>query len=334
LSPQPIWDEQATSTSVTPINETHSVATFIGNGTMTVPDTGETINMTNNGTAFVSPVAGYADTVSAYGREYVFSEDDDDDTTAITFYEIIRYDPTTFQGEGIVIAVFDNNATGSLAPFNGMMVVGTHEDDPNTQAATIILWEWQSGIPLLPLPTTMEESPPSPMNTTTTTTDATSDINATAAPEEEEVEVEEQQQCQLEITTDEETYESGDTVTITVTNDGDEALEFPNRALGLEIENLDTDEVYPIQSAQVITTLEPGESRTFEFTYEELVSEIGTGTIEASVSGEGCSASTTFTLAESSRAVIEELDRQEGLGINETVTLPTVNLVVESWRKL
>jgi hypothetical protein len=89
------------------------VATFIGNGTMTVPDTGETINMTNNGTAFISFVPGYADTVSAYGREYVFSEDDND-TTAITFNEIIRYDPATFEGKGLVIAVFDNNATGSL----------------------------------------------------------------------------------------------------------------------------------------------------------------------------------------------------------------------------
>ena len=187
LSPQPIWDEQATSTSVTPINETHSGATFIGNGTMTVPDTGETINMTNNGTAFVSPVAGYADTVSAYGREYVFSEDDDDDTTAITFYEIIRYDPTTFQGEGTVIAVFDNNATGMLAPFNGMMVVGTHEEDPSIQAATIILWEWQSGIPLPPLPpTAMEESPPSPMNITTTTDATAPDTNVTTATEEEQ----------------------------------------------------------------------------------------------------------------------------------------------------
>src|SRR5215204_3708953 len=192
LSPQPIWDEQATTTGVTQINETHSVVTFIGNGTMTVPDTGETINMTNNGTGFISPVPGYTDTVSAYGREHVFSEDDDEDTTAITFYEIIRYDPTTLQGKGFVIAVFDRNATGSLAPFNGMMVVGTHEEDPNTQAATIILWEWQSGIPLPPLPpTTMEESPPSPMNTTTT--DATSDTNATAATEEEEVGGEEQQ---------------------------------------------------------------------------------------------------------------------------------------------
>ncbi len=129
LSPQPIWDEQAANTGRTPINETHSIVSFIGNGTMTVPDTGETVNMTNNGTGFVSPVPGYNETVSAYGREHVFSEDGD--TTAITFYEFIRYDPTTFEGKGLVTAVFDRNATGSLAPFNGMMVVGTHEEDPN-----------------------------------------------------------------------------------------------------------------------------------------------------------------------------------------------------------
>lgn len=185
MSSQPIWDEQATSTSVTPLNETHRVATFIGNGTMTVPDTRETINMTNNGTAFISPVPGYAETVSAYGREYVFSEDDND-STAITFYEIIRYDPATFEGKGLVIAVFDRNATGSLAPFNGMMVVGTHEEDPSTQAATIKLWEWQGGIPLSPVTTTMEENPPSPMETTTTTTDAISDTNATSTTGEEQ----------------------------------------------------------------------------------------------------------------------------------------------------
>ena len=130
---------------------------------------------------------------------------------------------------------------------------------------------------------------------------------------------EEQRQCLLEITTDEETYESGDTVTITVTNHGDETLEFSNSVLGLEIQNVDTDEMYPLISAQVITTLEPGESNASGFTYEELVSEIDTGTIEARVGGE-CSASTTFTLAEGSSSSIEELDREEGLGINETVT--------------
>jgi hypothetical protein len=131
LSSQLVWEELATNTGLTPINQTHSIATFIGNGTLTVPDTGETIPMTNNGTAFISPLTESDETVSAYGKENVFSEDGD--TSAITFYEIVRYNPTTLEGKGLTIAVFDANATGSLAPFNGMFIVGTHEEDPSIQ---------------------------------------------------------------------------------------------------------------------------------------------------------------------------------------------------------
>jgi hypothetical protein len=141
--------------------------------------------MTNNGTAIISPVPGSAGTVSAYGREYVFSEDGDD-TTAITFYEIVQYDPATLQGKGLAMAVFDTNATGSLTQFDGMMVVGTHEEQPNaegiTTTTTITLWEWEAGIGntsvvpptldfLLRLPPLQEESS---MNTTTKT--ATSEL--------------------------------------------------------------------------------------------------------------------------------------------------------------
>jgi hypothetical protein len=191
LSPQPIWQERVATTGVTPINETHSIIDFDGNGTMTVPDTGETINMTNNGTAIISPMAGSADTISAYGKENVFSEDGD--TTAITFFEIVQYQPEPFQGKGLVMAVFDRNATGNLAPFNGMMVIGTHEEQPNAEGTTITLWEWQSGITLPPPPTTIEESPPSPMNTTTMTNATTADINPTASDEEGEEEQQRQQ---------------------------------------------------------------------------------------------------------------------------------------------
>ncbi len=107
-----------------------------------------------------------------------------------------------------------------------------------------------------------------------------------------------QQQCQLDVTTNQTTFQEAEPVAINVTNGGDESLEFPDSVLGLEIENRDTGEVYPLLSAQVITTLERGESRTFEFSYDELVSEIGAGTIETSVSsGNGCSTSTTFTLS-------------------------------------
>ena len=151
---------------------------------MTIPDIGETINMTNKGTAIVSRVPGSAGTVSAYGREHVFSEDDDDDTTAITFYDIVQYDPATLQGKGLAMAVFDTNSTGSLALFDGMMVVGTHDEQPNadgiTTTTTITLWEWETGIGnasvvpptlgfLLRLPPLQEES--SISNTTTVTSE-------------------------------------------------------------------------------------------------------------------------------------------------------------------
>jgi hypothetical protein len=93
LSPQPVWDEVVVNTGVTPINETHTLVTFIGNGTMTVPDTGKTINMTNNGYGIISPIPGDPATINASGREAVYSEDGD--ISAITFHEIVRYDPET-----------------------------------------------------------------------------------------------------------------------------------------------------------------------------------------------------------------------------------------------
>ncbi|MDQ4101477.1 MAG: hypothetical protein M3115_04745 [Thermoproteota archaeon] len=206
FSPQPVWDETVRTTGIFPINETHSIATFEGNGTMTVPSTGQTVNMTNNGTAFGNIVPQANNTVVSYGRENVFAIDDGD-TSAITFFEIIQYDPVTLQGRGIVTAVFDNNATGSLAPFNGMLVAGTHEEGPSTEAVTIRLWEWESGLPL-PTPnantTTIGGAPL--RNTTTTAIDAATVVETnTTSISQEEAEAstigglsEEQQQLSIE----------------------------------------------------------------------------------------------------------------------------------------
>jgi hypothetical protein len=42
---------------------------------LTVPGTGQIVKMTNNnGTGLVSPIPGYAETVSAVGREYMSSQ--------------------------------------------------------------------------------------------------------------------------------------------------------------------------------------------------------------------------------------------------------------------
>jgi len=141
LSEQPIWQESTINTGVTPFNQTHSIVTFFGNGTLTVPDTGETISVNNNGTAFVSSITG-----SGFGRESFFSTKDGD-RTAITFHEIRKNDPATSQTRGITMAVFDSNATGSLAPFNGMIVVGVDDEQPGVGGAgTKTLWLWESGI--------------------------------------------------------------------------------------------------------------------------------------------------------------------------------------------
>jgi hypothetical protein len=135
----PIVDEVVINTGETPINETHTIVTFVGNGTMTVPDTGMTFNQTNHGYAIISPVTGSPGALSSYGKETVLA--DDGNTMSFTFYEIIQSDTIDPLGKGIMIAVYDRNATGLLAPFNGMMAIGTHKEPLNPEAY-LTLWEW------------------------------------------------------------------------------------------------------------------------------------------------------------------------------------------------
>jgi uncharacterized cupredoxin-like copper-binding protein len=66
----------------------------------------------------------------------------------------------------------------------------------------------------------------------------------------------------LIITTNEARYRVGEPVTITVKNIGDETLTFPNSAMGLKIQNMNTGQMYSVVATQVTTELGPGESRT------------------------------------------------------------------------
>lgn len=65
----------------------------------------------------------------------------------------------------------------------------------------------------------------------------------------------------LVITTNAATYDVGEPVTLTVKNIGDRTLTFPDSSLGLEIEDVETGHKYSVISAQVITELEPSESK-------------------------------------------------------------------------
>jgi hypothetical protein len=160
LSPQPIWQERQISVSDTPINNTHTSITFIGNGTLTLPNTTETINTTSNSTALIEFM-----TNSGQKKETIKTEDGE--TVTATSYEIANFNPITGEGKGIVITVFNTNSTGTLAPLNGMILEGIHDIQP-TPVQSFTFWEWQSGIPLPSTITTIEEPPE--MNMTTTTT--------------------------------------------------------------------------------------------------------------------------------------------------------------------
>jgi len=69
----------------------------------------------------------------------------------------------------------------------------------------------------------------------------------------------------INITTDKQTYNPGEIVSISIKNLGSEELTFPNSALGLKIKNLGSNELYPILSSQVITILGPGDSKSLQW---------------------------------------------------------------------
>src|ERR687894_486452 len=175
LSPQPVYQREPSTSGVTPINQTHIASTFSSNGTLTLPNTTETINTTSNGSSLTSLT-----TQSAIGTETIMTEDGE--TVIATFYEILEFPPGAGGANGISIAVLHTNSTTDrLAPLNGTILVGTDYLYPISEGFGTY-WEWVPSPPSLLLTTMEEESPPSPMNSTTTTTEGI-DTNATTATE-------------------------------------------------------------------------------------------------------------------------------------------------------
>ena len=141
LSAQPVWVEHAAITGVSSINEAHSSVTFSGNGTLTLPNTTQTINTTSNGSALVSLA-----TESGQGKMTIRTQNGMEETATVTFYEIDRHpDTTTGESRGIVIGVINTNATsGMLAPLNGVILVGINESQITTGEGLLTFWEWKS----------------------------------------------------------------------------------------------------------------------------------------------------------------------------------------------
>jgi hypothetical protein len=206
LSPEPVYQERQATVSETPINQTHVQLTTSGEGTITLPNTTETISITSTGSLLTS-----LDGTAAGNIVITTTEGGGSESATAKFFGIARFGME--EGRGIIIALLDTDSTtGRLAPLDGMILAGQIEIPLEEETALVTLWEWQSGIPL-PTGTTTppppEELPPLMDDTTTTTTtnatttDADTDAATTtaAAPEEEVgAEGEEQQQQQQQTT--------------------------------------------------------------------------------------------------------------------------------------
>jgi len=141
LSAQPIYQERSSPGNITPINQTHGIFTFNGNGMLTLPNTTQTINTTHNGTAIIS----FA-TSSGYGKETIQTENGE--TVTATVYEIVQPpSPSASEGggKGIVIAVFQTNSTSMLAPLNGVIAAGIDDMSPSEESH-VTLWRWENGV--------------------------------------------------------------------------------------------------------------------------------------------------------------------------------------------
>ena len=151
LSQQPVLQERTTTVSQTPINYAHMSITFTGNGTLTLPNNIDTIvNFTSNGSALISFVAQ-----SVQGTETIRTENGE--TATITFHEIVKFNPATSEGKGIITAEVNTNPTGTLASLNGMILAGIDDIQSNSES-NVTLWEWESRIGDLDIVPVQDES--------------------------------------------------------------------------------------------------------------------------------------------------------------------------------
>ncbi|MDQ3851222.1 MAG: hypothetical protein M3299_00130 [Thermoproteota archaeon] len=144
LSSQPVYQAHLRIVGQDPINETHASVTLSGNGTLTLPNTTQTINTTSNGSALVSIA-----TESSQMKLTIKTQDGEEEETAtVTLYVIERHPAgTTGESKGIAIAVVNTNtnatSSGMLAPLNGMRLVGIIESQITTGEGQLTLWEWK-----------------------------------------------------------------------------------------------------------------------------------------------------------------------------------------------
>lgn len=144
LSPQPIFEElvkvvNQNLINQTSRNQTYNQIIFSGNGTLTLPNTTETIGTTSNGIVII------ALTTNTFGGKEILTTADGNENASVIFSGIVKYNTQDDTGRGISTALVNTNSTGKLLPLDGMIMASQEEIQPD--GSTIIKhWEWQNNL--------------------------------------------------------------------------------------------------------------------------------------------------------------------------------------------
>jgi hypothetical protein len=132
LAEKPFLVEHGKTVAATPINQTHIQISLAGNGTITLPNSTETVMTkdTGNAIARLTPTGNIA-----HGQIHISTEDGSENAT-VFFTEIGQNE------KGIGVAYFITNSTGKLAFLNNMVAVIQDELQPNGDTL-ITAWEWK-----------------------------------------------------------------------------------------------------------------------------------------------------------------------------------------------
>jgi hypothetical protein len=134
LAEKPFLVEHGKTVAANPINQTHIQISLVGNGTIMLPNSTETVKTkdTGNGNA----IARLTPTGNIVHGQIHISTGDGSENGTVFFTEIGQ------NGKGIGVAYFSTNSTGKLAFLDNIVAVIQDEVQPNGDTM-ITAWEWR-----------------------------------------------------------------------------------------------------------------------------------------------------------------------------------------------
>ena len=132
LAEKPFLEEYGKTVGATPINSTHMQISLAGNGTITLPNSTETVMTKDTGNA----IARLTPTGNIVNGQIHLSTEDRSENATVFFTEIGQNE------KGVGVAYFTTNSTGKLAFLDNMVAVIEDEIQPNGNTL-ITAWEWR-----------------------------------------------------------------------------------------------------------------------------------------------------------------------------------------------